>query len=65
MLILSLAELATILIILQICPLYSLRLPHKHYKKKLHYCTTINQHTSTLQHNTYAHTYPQIHQGQK
>ena len=38
MLILSLAELATILIILQICPLYSLRIPHKHYKKKT--CTT-------------------------
>ena len=23
----------------------------------MHYCTTINQHTSTLQHNIYAHTY--------
>ena len=36
MLMLSLAELAAILIILQICPLYSLRIPHKHYKN----CTT-------------------------
>ena len=26
-------------------------------KKTLHYCTIINHHTSTLQHNTYAHTY--------
>ena len=57
MLILSSAELATILTILQICPLYSLSTPQNHYKKPLHYCTTINQHTSTLQHNTYAHTY--------
>ena len=37
MLILSSTELAAILIILQICPLYSLRIPHKHYKKP---CTT-------------------------
>ena len=57
MLILSSAELTAILTILQIYPLYSLRIPHNHYKKNLHYCTTIDQHTSTLQHNTYAHTY--------
>ena len=37
MLILSSAELAAILTILQICPLYSLRIPHNHYKKP---CTT-------------------------
>ena len=37
MLILSSAELATILTILQICPLYSLRILHNHYKKP---CTT-------------------------
>ena len=57
MLIPSSAELATILIILLICPLYSLQILPKLYKKTLHYCTIINQHTSTLQNNTYAHTY--------
>ena len=56
MLILSSAELDTILTILQIYPPYSLRIPHNHYKN-MHYCAAINQHTSTLQHNTYAHTY--------
>ena len=38
MLILSLAELDALLIILQICPLYNLRIPHKHTQKKP--CTT-------------------------
>ena len=37
MLILSLAELDTILTILQICPPYSLRIPHNYYQKT---CTT-------------------------
>ena len=36
--ILSLAELGAILTTLQMCPLHSLRIPHKHYKKKD--CTT-------------------------
>ena len=40
MLILSLAELDAILTILQICPPYSLRIPHNHYKKKTKTCTT-------------------------
>ena len=40
MLIPSSAELATILIILQICPLYSLRIPHKHWKKDKKTCIT-------------------------
>ena len=33
----SSVELAAILIFLQICPLYNLRIPHMHYKKT---CTT-------------------------
>ena len=58
MLIPSLAELAAMLIILLICQLYSSQIPPKAIQKKtLHYCTIINHHTSTLQHNTYAHTY--------
>ena len=47
MLILSLAELDAILTMLQICPPYSLRIPHNHYKKP---CTT-----ALLLINTYLH----------
>ena len=58
MLILSLAELVAILIILQLYPLYSLRVPHKHKKLRTTELLLIN--TSTLQHNTYVHAYHKL-----
>ena len=63
MLILNLAELGTILTTLPICPPYNLRICHNIIittKNTLHYCTAINQHASTLQQNTYAHTYHKL-----
>ena len=65
MLILNLAELGDILTTPPICPPYSLRIHHNipiqiPRQKTMHYYTAINQHTSTLQHDAYAHTYHKL-----